>query len=531
MTNGTDDMFNRITDAAMVLSSRMWDLVAVANLNAAFAREMLASGQENQESLTRISSSLDAVREHNRSIVTEISDSVSDLDRTARAYNTTEETMNAFTNLIGEMDARFERLKAALRQIDTVADDIAKTVSAIENVSSLTDLLALNAAIEAARAGEHGKGFKVVATEVKKLAEQSRSLTAKITELLKNLHLRVDTSAHELGEYEETKAIVNDRVGTAREELSSANSLLTTVDSRMKRTMGTVSGQDSELDEIGSQMRLLKESTDLLNASSHHIRGNVEYQERTASAIADDDTGMRDALRVLRESDDVLLHVGHDIAYPPWCFVENGRSEGVSIDTLQFLAEQIGVHVVYQPRQFSDVMEDFFARRTRIILNVGWPNPLLESRGVIATSPYAQFEPVIFVNAGPKETRENTAERDPAEFASQSIAFQQGSYTEFCMDDHNAHMVAVQNDIQGIAKLAWRQVGGVATERFVGDYISRKHFNGEIGAGSSACAHVDVVMVLHPDDVKLRDRINEALATTSVRDEIEAILGRFRDGR
>ncbi|MCX7569044.1 methyl-accepting chemotaxis protein [Tumebacillus sp. DT12] len=70
-----------------------------------------------------------------------------------------------------------EYLNEKIKEIDAI------TVS-INRIASMTKMLALNAGIEAARAGEHGRGFSVVATEVRKLSEQSADATTSIKNVL-----------------------------------------------------------------------------------------------------------------------------------------------------------------------------------------------------------------------------------------------------------------------------------------------------------------------------------------------------------
>src|SRR5439155_2655825 len=87
---------------------------------------------------------------------------------------------SGLTSLVVQLGDRMAGFAAAMEQVRRVS-------SGIEAIAKKTNLLAINATIEAARAGEFGRGFVVVANEVKRLAEETRSATSEIADTVRSL--------------------------------------------------------------------------------------------------------------------------------------------------------------------------------------------------------------------------------------------------------------------------------------------------------------------------------------------------------
>lgn len=130
-----------------------------------------------------------------------------------------------------EIHTNEQKLNGEITEVTNLSEQINEVSSFIKEIADETKMLGLNAAIEAARAGEVGRGFGVVAEEIRKLSEQSKSTVPKIKELTDTIKSNVgrasEMSKNSLNSSQEQAAATQEITASIEEITSMAETLNT----------------------------------------------------------------------------------------------------------------------------------------------------------------------------------------------------------------------------------------------------------------------------------------------------------------
>lgn len=105
----------------------------------------------------------------------------------SRTVNRTLEGMTLLQDKVGAIAEQILRLSEQTSQIGSISE-------LVSDLANQTNMLALNAAVEAVRAGEHGRGFAVVSSEIRKLADQSKQSAERINNLVNDIQTAINST-------------------------------------------------------------------------------------------------------------------------------------------------------------------------------------------------------------------------------------------------------------------------------------------------------------------------------------------------
>ncbi|MET3134329.1 methyl-accepting chemotaxis protein WspA [Oxalobacteraceae bacterium GrIS 1.11] len=247
---------------------------------AASAKQQEATGIEQAQTSIEILSTTKEISANTSQLLKTMEDATAVADYTTSATAEAQNNLKRMDQTMQHMVAATDSINAKLAALSEKASNINSVLITITKVADQTNILSLNAAIEAEKAGEAGRGFSVVATEIRRLADQTSVSTWDIEQMLKEMQSAVSASVMGMDKFSE----------------------------EIRRSVGEVRQVAEQLSSVMDQVQKLTPQFDLV------LQG-MQAQASGAAQISDTMTQLNDATQQTVESLKATSEAVHQLQY------------------------------------------------------------------------------------------------------------------------------------------------------------------------------------------------------------------------
>ena len=205
-------MFGDMTTGVQTLSFSATELSTIsrqmtssAEHSSARAHSVATAAEEMSASMASVSSAMDHATTNVSTVATATEEMTATISEVAK-------NSEKARNITGQAVTQTTRITGQVAALGKAAREIGKVTETIAAISAQTNLLALNATIEAARAGVAGKGFTVVASEIKELAQQTAAATEGIRDKIENIQVSTAEAVADIGKISEVIQEVSEMI-------------------------------------------------------------------------------------------------------------------------------------------------------------------------------------------------------------------------------------------------------------------------------------------------------------------------------
>ncbi|MCM3289524.1 methyl-accepting chemotaxis protein [Paenibacillus sp. MER 180] len=179
-----------------------------------------------------------------------------------------------------------------VEQLSKQSAEIQQMVNVMTTIAAQIQLLALNASIEAAQAGEHGKGFAVVVSEVRKLADQSKHAAGQIASLVGQVNEKMDAAVEAMEESTREVLLGQEAVLHARQSFHSITQSTEQVALQIQDVSSSTEELSAGSEEVAAALSQLSDlaqhafqESELLSSASQVTSTAMEDMNRSVTRL------------------------------------------------------------------------------------------------------------------------------------------------------------------------------------------------------------------------------------------------------
>ncbi len=177
-------------------------------------------------------------------------------------------TVSALASKSSETIEKGNEVNSKLGKLDAIMTNMNSAVDIISGITSQTSLLALNASIEAARAGEAGRGFSVVASEIQKMAGDTREAADRIQHMVEDVTKAIS----------ELVSVTGDMINQIMDQAKATEETVTSFE-RIEMNTDTIKSCATEMsgavDQLDDANREIVESISTISSISEEVSVNA----------------------------------------------------------------------------------------------------------------------------------------------------------------------------------------------------------------------------------------------------------------
>lgn len=288
-----------VLDALMKMSALDLSLGDNSKLVTSVSGELFEAAEKIQEIAVVASHSTSEVAAAHENL-TENIETVSDSSREIlKGIKGSESQLKQVLEVSGKTIDNSMEMKSDMEKLLEVISNMNEVIASINGISAQTNLLALNASIEAARAGEAGKGFAIVAEEIRKLADETKNLTANmdgfvtsIQEASQQSAQSIDVTVASLEEINEhLKKVHNTNIENEKsvEEISEAINITASASQEIYSSVVQLEEQAVKIEEetgiLNEQAKTMKQVSDSLGEIIKPVASIENQLDETAKRM------------------------------------------------------------------------------------------------------------------------------------------------------------------------------------------------------------------------------------------------------